>query len=57
MFWGILLWVARTRSSWRKMPEKFGNWTTAYRRNDLWVKRAPGRASSEHWERTGQRNR
>jgi transposase len=36
---GILLWVARTDSSWRQMPEEFGNWTTAYRRYKLWVKR------------------
>ena len=36
---GILLWVARTGSPWRKMPEEFGNGTTAYRRYELWVKR------------------
>jgi transposase len=35
---GILLWVARTDSSWRKTPEEFGKWTTAYRRHELWVK-------------------
>jgi transposase len=36
---GILLWVARTGSFWRKMPEEFGKRTTAYRRYELWVKR------------------
>jgi hypothetical protein len=36
---GILLWVARTDSSWRQMPEEFGKWTTAHRRYELWVKR------------------
>jgi transposase len=36
---GMLLWVARTDSSWRKMPEEFGKWTTAYRRYELWAKR------------------
>lgn len=32
---GGILWVARTRSSWRKMPGEFGKWETAYRRYEL----------------------
>lgn len=35
---GGILWVARTSSSWREMPEEFGKWETAYRRYELWVK-------------------
>ncbi len=35
---GGILWVARTGSSWREMPEEFGKWETAYRRHELWVK-------------------
>jgi transposase len=35
---GGILWVARTGSSWREMPEEFGKWQTAYRRYELWVK-------------------
>ena len=35
---GGILWVARTRSSWREMPEEFGKWQTAYRRYELWAK-------------------
>ena len=35
---GGILWVARTGSSWREMPEEFGKWETAYRRYALWVK-------------------
>jgi putative transposase of IS4/5 family DUF4096 len=36
---GGILWVARTGSSWREMPEEeFGNWETAYRRYELWEK-------------------
>ncbi len=35
---GILLWVARTGSSWREMPEEYGKWETAYRRHELWAK-------------------
>lgn len=39
MVLGGILWVARTGSSWREMPEEeFGKWQTAYRRYELWVK-------------------
>jgi transposase len=34
---GGMLWVARTGSSWREMPEEFGKWETAYRRYELWL--------------------
>lgn len=35
---GGILWVARTGSSWREMPEEHGKWESAYRRYELWVK-------------------
>src|SRR5688500_11285817 len=35
---GGILWVTRTSSSWREMPEEYGKWETAYRRHELWVK-------------------
>ncbi len=35
---GGILWVARTGSSWREMPQEFGKWETAYRRHELWAK-------------------
>ena len=35
---GGIMWVARTGSSWREMPEEFGKWESAYRRYELWVK-------------------
>ena len=35
---GGILWVARTGSSWREMPEEFGKWERVYRRHELWVK-------------------
>lgn len=34
---GGILWVARTGSSWREMPEEFGKWERAYRRYELWL--------------------
>lgn len=35
---GGILWVARTGSSWREMPEEYGKWETAYRRHELWLR-------------------
>ena len=37
---GGILWVARTGSSWREMPEEYGKWESAYRRQELWAKQA-----------------
>ena len=31
-----ILWVVRTRASWRDMPLEFGKWETAYKRYKLW---------------------
>jgi Putative transposase of IS4/5 family (DUF4096) len=36
---GGILWVARTGSSWREMPEEYGKWETAYRGHELWLKK------------------
>jgi transposase len=33
---GGILWVLRTRASWRDMPDGFGKWQTAYKRYRLW---------------------
>jgi transposase len=33
---GGILWVVRTRSSWRDMPPEYGKWATAYKRYRLW---------------------
>ena len=33
---GGILWVLRNRASWRDMPERFGNYNTAYKRYRLW---------------------
>jgi len=35
---GGILWVARTGSLWREMPEEYGKWERAYRRHEVWVK-------------------
>jgi hypothetical protein len=36
---GGILWVARTGSSWREMPEEYGKWSTSYYRWRAWKKR------------------
>ena len=32
LFLEAVLWIARTGSPWRDLPERFGNWSTAFRR-------------------------
>ncbi len=46
-----ILWVARTDSSWREMPEEYGKWETAYRRYELWLGQDLCGASSSRYER------
>jgi transposase len=36
LFMEAVLWVARTGSPWRDLPERFGNWSTAFRRFRDW---------------------
>ena len=31
-----VLWIARTGSPWRDLPEEFGSWNTVYRRFARW---------------------
>ena len=33
-----VLWIARTGSSWRDLPEEFGKWNTVFKRFRDWVK-------------------
>jgi len=36
LFVEAVLWVVRTGSPWRDLPERFGNWSTAFRRFSDW---------------------
>ncbi len=36
LFMEAVLWIARTGSPWRDLPERFGNWSTAFRRFRDW---------------------
>ena len=31
-----ILWVVRSKASWRAMPQEYGKWETAYKRYRLW---------------------
>jgi hypothetical protein len=33
-----ILWVVRTGSSWRELPERFGPWSTVFSRYQRWLK-------------------
>jgi Putative transposase of IS4/5 family (DUF4096) len=33
-----MLWIARTGSSWRELPERFGPWSTVASRYQRWLK-------------------
>ena len=33
-----MLWIVRTGSSWRELPERFGPWSTVFSRYQRWVK-------------------
>jgi len=36
MFVGAVLWIVRTGSPWRDLPEVFGDWNSAFRRFSRW---------------------
>ena len=38
-FLEAVLWIARTGSPWRDLPESFGNWHNIYVRYDRWAKK------------------
>lgn len=38
LFVNAVLWIARTGSPWRDLPERFGNWNTVFVRFNRWSK-------------------
>jgi transposase len=39
LFIEAVLWIARTGSPWRDLPEEFGNWYTVYTRFWRWARK------------------
>jgi putative transposase len=48
LFLEAVLWIARTGSPWRDLPQQFGNWFTAYTRFWRWAQKGT-------WERIFKR--
>jgi Putative transposase of IS4/5 family (DUF4096) len=42
MFVEGVLWIVRTGSPWRDLPEAFGDWNSVFRRFSRWASRASG---------------
>ena len=38
LFFEAVLWIARTGSLWRDLPEVFGNWNTVFKRFRHWAR-------------------
>jgi transposase len=36
LFVDAVLWIAKTGSPWRDLPERFGNWNSVWKRFDRW---------------------
>ena len=39
LFMEAVLWIARTGSPWRDLPEEFGHWNTVFKRFRYWAER------------------
>jgi transposase len=46
-FINAVLWIARTGSPWRDLPERLGNWNSQWRRFDRWAKQGRFAAIAE----------
>lgn len=39
LFLDAVLWIAKTGAPWRDLPDRFGNWNSAWRRFDRWARK------------------
>jgi transposase len=47
LFIDAVLWIAKTGAPWRDLPDRFGNWNSAWRRFGRWAKTGVWRAVFE----------
>jgi transposase len=47
LFVDAALWIARTGAPWRDLPERFGDWNSAWRRFDRWSRKGVWRRAFE----------
>lgn len=38
LFLNAVLWIAKTGAPWRDLPERFGNWSSVWRRFNRWAR-------------------
>jgi len=43
LFIDAVLWIGKTGAPWRDLPERFGNWNSAWRRFDGWARKGAWR--------------
>lgn len=48
LFIDAILWIGKTGAPWRDLPERFGNWNSAWRRFDRWAKKGVWQKLFEH---------
>ena len=44
LFIDAVLWIGKTGAPWRDLPERFGDWNSAWRRFDRWARRGVWKA-------------
>lgn len=48
LFIDAVLWIAKTSAPWRDLPERFGNWNSAWKRFDRWARKGRWEAIFRH---------
>jgi transposase len=49
-FINAALWIGRTGSPWRDLPERFGDWNSVFQRYNRWCKRGVWQKLLQIWQ-------